>query len=256
MKWAPPILIAALALCVSAALLFSGNALAGGGDKSEKDFEKALDESMASIMKFLEKHPDSEQAEGARYIAATIFTRYSTEEWQKKNLKMGKALLADLEEAEHRTAKTVKGKILDIELLKGEPPPPIEVTALDGKPLSLSDYKGKVLLIDFWATWCGPCIRELPNVKEVYEKYKEKGFDILGISLDQDRGRLESFLESESMPWRQVFDGKGWQNEVAGLYGVTSIPKTYLLDQNGKVVKIGLRGEDLGKEVARLLEGN
>lgn len=245
-------------MAVSVSILWSGSALAGGADKEKagKAYEKVLSETVPEMMKFIRKYPDSEEAEKARYIVGSIFTRYASDTWLKKNLKAAKAFLADLEESEHRLAKSMKGKVLDIELLAGKAPPAIEVTALDGKPLSLDDYKGKVLLIDFWATWCGPCRAELPNVKQVYEKYHEKGFEILGVSLDKDRGKLETFIETEDMPWRQVFDGKGWENEIAALYGVSSIPKTYLLDGKGKVVKFNLRGEELGKAVGELLAGS
>lgn len=135
----------------------------------------------------------------------------------------------------------------------GVEPKPIDVTAFDGKPLKLSALKGKVVLIDFWATWCGPCIQELPNVIAAYKKYHGQGFEIVGISLDQDEQKLKDFLASHDMPWPQFFDGKGWQNEVGQLYGVQSIPKTYLLDRDGKVRRVGLRGEALGREVQKLL---
>jgi len=132
--------------------------------------------------------------------------------------------------------------------------PDFEERALDGQPLSVASYKGKVVLVDFWATWCGPCVRELPNVLETYEKYHAKGFEIVGISLDSDKGRLTSFTEKQKMTWRQYFDGKGWGNKLAGKYGVNSIPMTYLLDGEGKILAKNLRGEELGTAVANALE--
>ena len=255
MKWAQGILVVALALVVSALVFSSGDVQAGGKDKAAKDYAKALENSVSGLMKFIGRHGDSDQADEARGVVAAIFTNYAPEDWFKKNIKVAKVLLADLEERNPRGAKRLKGKILDVELV-GNAPPAIEVTALDGKPLSLEDYKGKVLLIDFWATWCGPCIGELPNLKEVYAKYKDKGFDILGISLDREgtRENLESFIETEEMAWRHFFDREGGKNEISDLYGISSIPKTYLLGKDGKVVKVGLRGEALGKAVAELIK--
>ncbi len=125
---------------------------------------------------------------------------------------------------------------------------------LDGNPLSVAGYKGKVVLIDFWATWCGPCISELPNVLATYEEYHDKGFDILGISLDNEEEALKSFIEKRKMPWKQFFDGKGWGNKLAGQYGIRSIPATFLVGKDGKIVAKNLRGPALKAEVAKLLD--
>ena len=125
---------------------------------------------------------------------------------------------------------------------------------LDGNPLSVAGYKGKVVLIDFWATWCGPCISELPNVLATYEEYHGKGFDILGISLDNEEEALKSFIAKRKMPWKQFFDGKGWGNKLAGQYGIRSIPATFLVGKDGKIVARDLRGPALKAEVAKLLD--
>jgi thiol-disulfide isomerase/thioredoxin len=122
-----------------------------------------------------------------------------------------------------------------------------------GKPIDLAEYKGKVLLIDFWATWCGPCIAELPNVIAAYQKHHDKGFEILGVSLDEDRAAFEKFIADKKMTWRHHFDGNGWKNEIGQAYGVQSIPATYLVGPDGKVAAVGLRGDKLEKEVAKLL---
>jgi thiol-disulfide isomerase/thioredoxin len=127
------------------------------------------------------------------------------------------------------------------------------VNDANGQPLSLAQYKGKVVLLDFWATWCGPCREELPNVIATYEKYKDKGFEVVGISLDEDEEEFRKVIAEENMSWRHHFDGKGWANEIAQLYGVQSIPATYLLGRDGKIARIGLRGEALGRAVEKLL---
>ena len=131
--------------------------------------------------------------------------------------------------------------------------PDFEEKDIAGKPLSIAKYKGKVVLIDFWATWCGPCIGELPNVLKTYKKYHAKGFEIIGISLDKEEQTLTSFIKKRDMPWQQFFDGKGWGNKLAVKYGVNSIPMTYLLDGEGKIVATNLRGEELDAMVAKTL---
>ncbi len=130
--------------------------------------------------------------------------------------------------------------------------PGFEAKDLNGAPLSIAQFKGKVVLVDFWATWCGPCVGELPNVLAAYEKYHAKGFEIVGISLDQSEDKLKAFISEKKMTWPQYFDGKGWENEVSTKYGINSIPATFLLDREGKIVAKGLRGDALEKELARL----
>jgi thiol-disulfide isomerase/thioredoxin len=119
--------------------------------------------------------------------------------------------------------------------------------------LSLANYKGRVVLIDFWATWCGPCVAELPSLLKTYEKHHGNGFEIIGISLDEDQTKLEDFMKQKKMTWQQFFDGQGWQNKLGQKYGVNSIPATYLLDGEGKIIGKDLRGDELEAAVARAL---
>ncbi|MDE0017569.1 MAG: TlpA disulfide reductase family protein [Candidatus Poribacteria bacterium] len=99
--------------------------------------------------------------------------------------------------------------------LVGKVVPNFSATDLHGKPISLQDYRGKVVLLDFWAVWCGPCVGEMPNVKEVYETHKYQGFDIIGISLDTDEERLRNYLKENDIPWRQIYSGKRWDSPLA-----------------------------------------
>jgi thiol-disulfide isomerase/thioredoxin len=145
-------------------------------------------------------------------------------------------------------------KAIQKTLVVGNPFPDFQEKDLDGKPLSVSRFKGKVLLVDFWATWCGPCRVELPNVIATYEKHHKNGFEILGISLDQDEQAMKKFLASNKMTWPQYFDGLGWQTKLAGQYGVNSIPATYLLDAQGIIIARDLRGDDLEEAVAAALK--
>lgn len=124
---------------------------------------------------------------------------------------------------------------------------------IDGEPLSIAKFKGKIVLVDFWATWCGPCVAELPNVLKAYKKYHDKGFEVIGISLDKDEAKLKAFIAEKGMPWPQYFDGLGWGSKLGQKYGIDSIPATFLLDREGKIIGKGLRGKALLEELEKQL---
>lgn len=133
-------------------------------------------------------------------------------------------------------------------LVEGAAFPVFEATTLGGNPISLADYKGKVVLVDFWATWCGPCVAELPNLLSTYEAYHAKGFEIVGISLDRQKEALEGFVADKKIAWPQIFEQGA---ELAKKYGVRAIPTTYLLDREGNIVASGLRGSALEEAVSK-----
>lgn len=124
----------------------------------------------------------------------------------------------------------------------------------DGKTVNLSDYKGKIVLVDFWASWCKPCRAENPNVVKMYNKFKGKNFDILGVSLDQDKNAWMAAIEKDQLTWKHISDLQGWDSPVAGLYGVQGIPATFLIDATGKVIDVNLRGAALESKLEELLK--
>lgn len=135
-------------------------------------------------------------------------------------------------------------------------------TLLDGTEFDWNSYRGKVVLIDFWATWCPPCRAEFPNMRKQYERYKDKGFEIVGVSLDDDRGKLEEFVETNDLPWLIMFnkDEENPENDHpnARYYGISGIPQTILVDTKGKVVSLNAMGEELSRLLEKLLgqQGN
>ena len=128
----------------------------------------------------------------------------------------------------------------------------IHFTAVDGRQVDLAKLKGKVVLIDFWATWCGPCVGEVPDVKAAYEKLHDKGFEIVGISLDNDKNALTDFVKDKGMTWPQYFDGLQWSNKLAVEFGINSIPAMWLVDKQGNLRDQNARGA-LEEKVSKLL---
>jgi thiol-disulfide isomerase/thioredoxin len=161
-------------------------------------------------------------------------------------------IIAKIPQIKEAKAKEAEAKKIQDNLVAGAVFPDFTETDLNGKPLSIASRKGKVVLLDFWATWCGPCRAELPNVIATYKKHHDQGFEIIGVSLDHERDALDTFLkQQDGMTWPQYFDGQGWSNKLAVKYGVESIPFAVLIGPDGKVIGKDLRGEDLEDAVAK-----
>lgn len=130
--------------------------------------------------------------------------------------------------------------------------PDFTMNDTEGKPIQLSSLKGKIVLVDFWASWCGPCRQENPNVVKLYQQYHSKGFEILGVSLDKTKEDWLKGIKDDNLTWIHVSDLQFWQNAAARLYGVNAIPQSFLLDKDGKIIGKGLRGEQLAKKLLEL----
>jgi thiol-disulfide isomerase/thioredoxin len=128
----------------------------------------------------------------------------------------------------------------------------LKFTAVDGTPVDLASLRGKVVLLDFWATWCPPCRAKVPEVVAAYQKYHGQGFEVVGISLDQDKQALLDFTSQNGMPWPQYFDGQGWKNAISTRFGINLIPNMWLLDRKGMLATTFAR-ENLDARIAKLL---
>jgi thiol-disulfide isomerase/thioredoxin len=155
------------------------------------------------------------------------------------------------------------GAVRRARLLSGDP---IKVTGktVEGMPFHIKQYKGKVVIVDFWATWCGPCLAELPNLKSIYKKYHDRGLEIVGVNLDKSAGELGKFLRDNDLPWKTLHnedpktaedDKKGFSDPNAEFYGITGIPTIILIDRKGKVISLDARGEQLATLVDGLVGG-
>lgn len=149
-----------------------------------------------------------------------------------------------------KPAADLKQKVaFERKLATGNPAPEISLPAPDGVETKLSSLRGKVVLIDFWASWCSPCRRENPEVVRIYNRFRDNGFEVFGVSLDRDRDAWLNAIEKDGLVWTQVSDLKYWQSQAAQAYGVKSIPHTVLIDREGKIIARRLRGKALERKL-------
>ncbi len=143
---------------------------------------------------------------------------------------------------------------IEAQIRQGYDAPDIALPTLNGDTIRLSSLKGKVVLLDFWASWCAPCRISNKQLVKLYPKYKSKGFEILGISLDDDKSKWEKAIKKDNISWLQVNDGGGWDAPTAVNWHIYAIPTSYLVDKNGKLVAMDLEGKELEKALKDLLK--
>jgi peroxiredoxin len=158
------------------------------------------------------------------------------------------------EQLKLQQAEAEKNARMEAILGTGKPAPNIAMAQPNGKTAQLSDLKGKVVLIDFWASWCKPCRMENPNVVRLYNKYHNKGFEVFGVSLDKSKAAWENAIKADKLTWTHVSDLQLWNNAAAQLYGVSSIPATFLIDKEGNIIAKNLRGSALEQKLAELFK--
>jgi thiol-disulfide isomerase/thioredoxin len=210
---------------------------------------------LTDIGQMLEADPDDAQtAQLAMQVAGAFENMPGGETLAKQAYGMLATMFAkSSDERIQAMGKNFEGVMRRLDL----PGNPIEIsgTLLDGKAFDQRSLEGQVVLVDFWATWCGPCIAELPNVLEQYEKYHDRGFEVIGISLDEDREALVDFIKEREIPWPILFEepqGSGWNHPMATKYGISGIPTVILVGRDGRVVSMDVRGEKLGEALDKL----
>ncbi len=172
---------------------------------------------------------------------AELDTLYNSLSTELKNMEAAKVFKTQLDVLRHTSV--------------GVMAPDFTQNDVNGVPVKLSSFRGKYVLLDFWASWCAPCREENPNVVKAYNKYKDKNFTILSVSLDKPDARNNwlAAIKNDGLSWTQVSDLKFWNNEAATLYSITSIPSNFLIDPNGKIVAKDLRGGDLENMLEQVL---
>jgi len=193
---------------------------------------------------YIETHPSS-------YISAHELLQHTSSNTLQESIQMFGALDAAIKAS--NVGKEVAARI---ELLSkvdvGKQAINFTQQSVDGKPVQLTDFRGRYVLLEFWASWCGPCRAENPNLVKQYQLYKDKGFDVLGISLDSNKELWKQAIEKDGLPWTHVSDLNGWKNAVAEMYGIRAVPASFLVDPSGKIIAQGLRGESLNKKLEEL----
>ncbi len=197
----------------------------------------------ARIVTYIHQHPDDPKANALQVRRLDLL--------QKSDPKKAADLLATLATNDDpKVAAAARGR-QELTAL-GTTPLDWKFTAVDGRPVDLTASQGKVVLVDFWASWCPDCLREMPDVLAAYHKYHDKGFEVVGVSMDHDKDAMLSFLKKHNIPWPQQYDGKAWDSSVAVKYGVKGIPEMWLVDRSGHVIATGVHGSQLEAKLSPL----
>ncbi|MDR2843895.1 MAG: AhpC/TSA family protein [Candidatus Symbiothrix sp.] len=214
----------------------------------ENRYQNLEKEQVDVLITFINEHPDS-------YLSVMTLSQLTSQTNHLQELNtLFKKLKPDIQNS--KLGKTLSQHLHTALLATvGSVAPDFTQNDVDGKPIRLSGFRGKYLLLDFWASWCGPCRMENPNLVRMYQAYKGKDFEILGVSLDQgDRSAWIGAIKKDQLTWPQVSDLKGWRNAVARQYNITSIPQNYLINPDGVIIAKNLRGEQLVEKLAEILK--
>lgn len=256
---------------VSIKIEANGKSIVSGGElnKTFNEFSHRTIELAEALAALINTDEQSEhKADSIMKIQSKVITNYLTPNMQKSIGEMlfiqmfpliddaDKVELVKHAKADYQEYVKLMMKNLDTQVSHvGQKFLDIKSKTPDGKSISLSDYagKGKVVLVDFWASWCGPCRNEMPFIVSLYEKYKDKGFEIVGVSLDNEHTKWVDYIKSANMSWVQMSDLGGWESNAARIYNVESIPYTVLIDKNGVIQGEFLSGMDLEEKIQELL---
>lgn len=229
---------------------------AGKSDSPEfgalyQKYTESLGKISTLVKQSTKEHPE------AMYNAALVFQYLGVmEEEDIKELMTSKAPFLENELLKPIVTQIAKQAELEALRAPGKQFTDFKMATPSGAVKSLSSFvkKNKLTLVDFWASWCGPCRKEMPHVKKLYADFHSKGLEIVGVSFDEDKAAWEGAIKGMELKWPQLSDLKGWRSEAGQIYGIRSIPATLLIDQQGKIVAFGLRGAELEAKVAELLK--